>query len=85
MNQPPYVIERIGVLMTADATDPNEAWGVLNPASARGRDGHIYLFPRLVAEGNVSRIGRARVICDDEGVPRSVERLGIILEPEESW
>lgn len=85
MNQPPYVIERLGVLMTADATDPNEAWGVLNPASARGRDGQIYLFPRLVAEGNVSRIGRARVICDDEGVPRSVERLGIILEPEESW
>lgn len=85
MNQPPYIIERLGVLMTADATDPNEAWGVLNPASARGRDGQIYLFPRLVAEGNVSRIGRARVICDDEGVPRSVERLGIILEPEESW
>ncbi len=85
MNQPPYVIERIGLLMTADLTDPNEAWGVLNPASARGRDGQIYLFPRLVAEGNVSRIGRARVICDDEGVPRSVERLGIILEPEESW
>ncbi len=85
MNQPPYVMERIGVLMTADATDSNEAWGVLNPASARGRDGQIYLFPRLVAEGNVSRIGRARVICDDKGVPRAVERLGIILEPDESW
>jgi beta-1,2-mannobiose phosphorylase / 1,2-beta-oligomannan phosphorylase len=85
MNQPHYVIERIGVLMTADPTDAKEAWGVLNPASARGRDGQIYLFPRLVAKGNVSRIGRARVIYDDEGVPRSVERLGIILEPDESW
>ena len=85
MTQPPYVIERVGVLMTADPKDPLEAWGVLNPASARARDGVLYLFPRLVAEGNVSRIGRARVVCDDVGVPRSVERLGVVLEPDESW
>jgi predicted GH43/DUF377 family glycosyl hydrolase len=85
MYQPPYAMERIGVLMTADPADPLEAWGVLNPASARGRDGDLYLFPRLVAEGNVSRIGRARVVCDDHGVPRSVERLGVVLEPDETW
>jgi len=85
MIQPAYAIERIGVVMTADTTDPLEAWGVLNPASARGRDGDLYLFPRLVADGNVSRIGRARVICDSAGVPRSVERLGIVLEPDETW
>jgi predicted GH43/DUF377 family glycosyl hydrolase len=85
MNQPPYVMERIGVLMTADPSDPFEAWGVLNPASARGPDGELFLFPRLVAEGNVSRIGRARVICDGAGVPRSVERLGVVLQPDESW
>jgi beta-1,2-mannobiose phosphorylase / 1,2-beta-oligomannan phosphorylase len=78
-------MERIGVLMTANTADPLEAWGVLNPASARGRDGDLYLFPRLVAAGNVSRIGRARVICDSAGVPRSVERLGVVLEPEETW
>jgi predicted GH43/DUF377 family glycosyl hydrolase len=85
MIQPAYAMERIGVLMTADPADPLEAWGVLNPASARGRDGDLYLFPRLVAEGNVSRVGRARVICDGAGVPRSVERLGIVLEPEATW
>lgn len=85
MNQPRYAMDRIGVVMTADATDPLEAWGVLNPASARGRDGNLYLFPRLVAEGNVSRIGRARVISDGDGVPRSVDRLGVVLEPDESW
>ena len=28
----------------------------------RGPDGHLYLFPRLVAQGNFSRIGIARVI-----------------------
>ncbi|CAN5592773.1 glycosidase [soil metagenome] len=83
--QPPFVLERIGVLMTADADDSREAWGVLNPASARGRDGRLYLFPRLVAEGNFSRIGRALIRTDEAGVPRSVERLGVVLEPEETW
>jgi beta-1,4-mannooligosaccharide phosphorylase len=53
---------------------------VLNPAAARGRDGELYLFPRLVAEGNYSRIGRARVRFDD-GRPDGVERLGVALEP----
>ena len=78
-------MERLGVLMSANPDDPLETWGVLNPASARGRDGDLYLFPRLVAEGNVSRIGRARVIFDADGVPRSVDRLGVVLEPEETW
>jgi beta-1,2-mannobiose phosphorylase / 1,2-beta-oligomannan phosphorylase len=79
-----YVLERIGVVMEPDPHDPREAWGVLNPASARGADGELYLFPRLVAEGNYSRVGRARVIFG-EGVPVRVERLGVALEPEEEW
>ena len=29
-----------------------EVEGVLNPASARGRDGQLYLFPRLVARAH---------------------------------
>jgi predicted GH43/DUF377 family glycosyl hydrolase len=85
ITQPAYAMERLGVLMSANPDDPLEAWGVLNPASARSRDGDLYLFPRLVAAGNVSRVGRARVICDAAGVPRSVERLGVVLEPEETW
>jgi len=32
MTQPPYVMERIGVLMEPDPADPLEASGVLNPA-----------------------------------------------------
>jgi predicted GH43/DUF377 family glycosyl hydrolase len=79
-----YALERIGVIMEPDPNDPREAWGVLNPASARGAGGELYLFPRLVAEGNYSRIGRARVIFG-EGLPLSVERLGVALEPEEEW
>jgi predicted GH43/DUF377 family glycosyl hydrolase len=80
----PFRLTRLGVLMTPDATDPNEAEGVLNPATAWGPDGELYLFPRLVSAGNVSRVGRARVILTD-GVPTGVERLGIVLAPDRGW
>lgn len=70
--------------MTPDPADPGEAWGVLNPASAR-RSGEVFLFPRLVAEGNRSRIGRARVVFGEGRVPVGVERLGVALEPQEAW
>lgn len=80
-----YTLERRGVLMEGDPDDPREAWGVLNPASARGRDGEVYLFPRMVAAGNVSRVGRARVRYDDAGDPVGAERLGVVLEPEQDW
>jgi predicted GH43/DUF377 family glycosyl hydrolase len=79
-----YTLERLGIVMEPDPGDPREAWGVLNPAAARGLDSELYLFPRLVAEGNYSRIGRARVLFEG-GAPVGVERLGIALEPEESW
>jgi len=81
---PPYRFERLGVVMAPDLDDPRETWGVLNPATA-ARDGQVFLFPRLVAEGNVSRIGRARIVFDEGRVPVGVERLGVALEPEESW
>jgi predicted GH43/DUF377 family glycosyl hydrolase len=70
--------------MDPDPADPHEAWGVLNPAAARGPDGGLYLFPRLVAAGNYSRIGRARVRFEGQ-TPVGVERLGVALEPEASW
>ena len=82
MTQPPYVMERIGVLMTADPADPLEAWGVLNPASARGRDGDALPVP-------ASRRRRQRVAhrpgagdLRRDGRPSAVERLGVVLEPE---
>ena len=53
-----------------------------NPAAARGPDGQLYLFPRLVAAGNYSRIGIARALFNGAGDPSGVERLGIALEPE---
>jgi predicted GH43/DUF377 family glycosyl hydrolase len=56
---------------------------VLNPAAARGADDELYLFPRLVAAGNYSRIGRARVELAD-GRPVGLTRLGLALEPEDA-
>ena len=43
------------------------------------------MFPRLVAKGNFSRIGIARVKFNQAGDPCGVERLGIALEPEADY
>ncbi len=80
----PFALERLGTIMEGDLSNPDEAWGVLNPACCRGRDGELYLFPRTVAEGNLSRIGLARVrFAGDD--PVGVERMGYALEPTEGF
>ncbi len=80
----PYAVRRLGVIMTPDPDDPNEVDGVLNPGSARDADGTLYLLPRLVAAGNRSRVGLARVLTRD-GVPVGVEREGVVLAPDAGW
>lgn len=80
-----FTLQRLGTLMKPEPGNPNEIEGVLNPAAARGPDGNLYLFPRLVARGNYSRIGIARVLFDDAGDPKGVERLGTALEPEADY
>ena len=77
-----FQLQRLGQIMEPEPGNPQEVEGVLNPAAARGPDGHLYLFPRLVARGNYSRIGIARVTFNHAGDPCGVERLGIALEPE---
>jgi predicted GH43/DUF377 family glycosyl hydrolase len=79
----PYTLSRVGVVMSPDGS-PLEAEGVLNPASGRTPDGRLHLLPRLVAEGNVSRVGLAEVMLED-GVPVGVQRRGVVLEPDEGW
>lgn len=78
-------LQRLGQIMEPEPGNPMEVEGVLNPAAIRGPDGMLYLFPRLVAKGNYSRIGIARVLFDDKGDPVGVERLGIALEPEAAY
>src|SRR2546421_10230639 len=85
MHMEPWRVQRLGIIMAPDLADPREAGGVLNPAATRGPDGELYLLPRLVASGNYSRIGLARVVHDRRGDPHGVERLGVVLEPEEPY
>ncbi|MBC8038500.1 MAG: glycosidase [Rhizobiales bacterium] len=80
-----FQLQRLGVIMEPEPGNKHEIEGVLNPAAVRGLDGQLYLFPRLVAEGNFSRIGIARVIFNEAGDPSGVERLGIALEPETDY
>ena len=78
-------LQRLGMIMEPDPGNPQEVEGVLNPGVVRGPDGELYLFPRLVAKGNYSRIGIARVRFNQAGDPMGVERLGIALEPEADY
>jgi predicted GH43/DUF377 family glycosyl hydrolase len=80
----PYRLSRVGTVMSPEPDQPWEVEGVLNPAAAYTRDGRLHLLPRLVAAGNVSRIGLAEVVID-EGVPTSVNRRGVVLAPDEGW
>ena len=81
----PFQLHRLGVIMRGDADNPDEALGVLNPATARAPDGKLYMFPRVVAAGNYSRVGIAEIIFDAAGEPNRVERRGYALEPTESY
>jgi beta-1,2-mannobiose phosphorylase / 1,2-beta-oligomannan phosphorylase len=80
----PYRLTRLGVVMTPEPGEPLEELGVLNPASGRDPDGRLYLLPRLVASGNVSRVGLAEVVVEN-GVPVGVVRRGVVLAPDEGW
>ena len=70
--------QRLGVVLAPDGS-PLEIEGVLNPGVTRDRDGVVLMYPRMVAAGNVSRIGLVR--CREDGDALVCERLGIALEP----
>ncbi len=81
----PFQLQRICTIMEPEPGNELETEGVLNPAATRGTDGDLYLFPRLVAKNNYSRIGIAKVKFNQLGEPFAVERLGIALEPETAY
>jgi predicted GH43/DUF377 family glycosyl hydrolase len=80
-----FKLQRLGTIMEPEPGNPQEVEGVLNPGAVRGPDGELYLFPRVVAKDNYSRIGIARVLFNEGGDPTGVERLGIALEPESDY
>ncbi|MEB0263203.1 MULTISPECIES: glycosidase [unclassified Mucilaginibacter] len=78
-------LKRLGTIMEPDVDNPMEAGGVLNPAAARGKDGNLYLFPRIATKENYSRISIVKVLFNNARDPTAVERLGIALEPEADY
>ncbi len=80
----PYTLRRLGTVMAPELGSAIEIEGVLNPAIGHTPDGVLHLLPRLVARGNVSRVGLAHVVIEN-GVPIGVERRDVVLEPETMW
>lgn len=72
-------VERLGLVLQPNGS-PDEAGGILNPASARLANGELLLYPRCVQEGNISRVGTVRVQQNDGRF--ECERLAFALEPE---
>jgi beta-1,2-mannobiose phosphorylase / 1,2-beta-oligomannan phosphorylase len=70
---------RRGIVMKPNAM-LDERMGVLNPACARLRDGALQLYPRMVAPGNISRIGSFRARERDDHT-LELEPRGFALEP----
>jgi predicted GH43/DUF377 family glycosyl hydrolase len=75
-------VQRLGPVLVPDG-DPNEVEGVLNPASARTRDGELLLYPRAVAKGNISRVERVHIAQRDATFV--TQRDGFALEPEATY
>jgi predicted GH43/DUF377 family glycosyl hydrolase len=75
-------MRRLGIVLAPDGS-PLEAEGVLNPAIARDRRGKLLMYPRMVAAGNVSRIGIARS-SGGRGAP-AFERPAVLLAPEAEY
>lgn len=74
---------RLGVTLKPNALT-QESEGILNPACARLRDGTLQLYPRMVAPGNISRIGSFRAREDARG-RLVIEQQGYALEPRASY
>jgi predicted GH43/DUF377 family glycosyl hydrolase len=72
-------VRRLGMVMEPSGA-PDEVEGVLNPACTRTRSGELLLYPRMVASGNVSRVGLVRNAGSGSAV--DFERLGYALEPQ---
>lgn len=71
-------VQRLGLVLEPDGSPPT-AGGVLNPAAARTPRGELLLYPRCVANKNVSRVGTVRAHFNGEGF--DVAPLDYALEP----
>jgi len=75
----PLNFSRLGIVLKPSAEVGR--FGILNPACTRLRDGTLQIYPRLVASGNVSRIGSFRARERADGT-LELEECGYALEPQ---
>lgn len=73
---------RLGLVLTPSGSEI-DAEGVLNPAIARDRHGKLLMYPRMVAAGNVSRIGLVPAL-KTAPVPAFGART-VLFEPEADY
>jgi predicted GH43/DUF377 family glycosyl hydrolase len=71
--------DRLGIVLVPDG-DATEAGGILNPAATRAPGGELLIYPRCVAEGNISRVLTVRVACEQDKF--DCQRLDFALEPQ---
>lgn len=81
-NEPAASFERLGIVAAPTGSDADRD-GVMNPASARARDGSLLLFPRTVAPGNVSRIARWPAAWNGDDPVFTPD--GFALEPQAAY
>src|SRR5271165_490984 len=74
--------QRLGVVL-APTDSEAERLGMINPASARTREGELLLMPRAVATGNVSRVSRCTSSWSGDTV--AFQRDGFALEPDAAY
>ncbi len=73
---------RLGLVLAPSGSEL-DAEGILNPAVTRDRHGNLLLYPRMVAAGNVSRIGLVRSAPSKSA--RAFGRAAILFEPEAEY
>jgi predicted GH43/DUF377 family glycosyl hydrolase len=71
-------VRRLGLVLTSTGSEL-DIEGVLNPGAVRDRTGTLLLFPRMVAAGNVSRIGSSCAVESTDGVTFSPPQ--VVMEP----
>ena len=82
-----FQLQRLGMVMEPEPGNPLDVEGVMNPAAVRGRDGQLYVFPRLVWDYlciGIARIGVARLDLPEDlptGAPADSLQKSVSPQP----
>jgi predicted GH43/DUF377 family glycosyl hydrolase len=79
---PEVTFRRLGLALASTGSE-HDIEGVLNPAVTRDRHGRLLMYPRMVAAGNVSRIGLSRGL--DRPLGLTFDPATILFEPRAGY